>query len=398
MDTRITILQEQLEARKLESLRLKKEQKKLRLENLKAKEQNLLKQIESYDRKIEESKKSLMIEIESKNMQTTKSSKKLDIFSSSNHSNISIFQNITNYKNNYSSETHSSHSQASDRKMPADEKNPNAFQDTTNYDTPVKSQHEIVTKPKLKFIDNITINNNNKRRSLQSLEINQVHKSVPLLKEPTTVKVNNSKESLKNLTDTNSNILKYHSVDTLIHTSRNLGENSKVETHLNNLNEVGNSTEVFSYNYSVSNQKMSNTSDDPELSSEKNLINEILKNSLDDITHNYSTTSSSNYSSIQRQFSFDPNVNDNEVLDEHYSPDFTSDDNTSEVHKLSKFSKHDTNVIESSDEAQNNESSYEEERSEGDVMFEDKTFIEHHSDSSDSVSKKINLYVKCLRS
>lgn len=68
MELRIKTLQEQLEARKIESFLLKKEQKKLRLENLKAKEQDLLKQIELYDKKIEESKKSLMVDVEKKNI------------------------------------------------------------------------------------------------------------------------------------------------------------------------------------------------------------------------------------------------------------------------------------------------------------------------------------------
>lgn len=387
MDTRIATLQEQLEARKLESLRLKKEQKRLRLENLKAKEQDLLKQIESYDRKIEESKKSLMIEIESRNMQVTKSLKIIDTSSSSEY-NSSIFQKITNYKNICSSETHSPNSHESDIKMTTDKEkyiNYTAFHEPSNYDTPIKPQHEIVTKPKLKHIEYSTSNNINKQRILQSLETN--HDIVSSLKEPTSMEVNNTKESLKNLTNANSTTLKYQSEDALIDTSCNLSEKSKAETCLDNINDIGNSIEVFSYNYSVSNQEISNTSDDPELNSVKKNIYKKLKYSLDDITRSHSTLSSSNNSSIQRQFSVEPNVTDSNMLDEHYSPDFTSDENSSELHKLSEFSKHDANAIESLKEIQNNESSYEEERSEGDVMFEDKTFIEQNSDSSDSVSK-----------
>jgi len=96
MDARIITLQEQLEARKLESFRLKKEQKKLKLENLKAKEQDLLKQINLYDKKIEESRKSLMVEIKNKSIFKSKSSIKNH---SSSTNSSSILQNVINNEN-----------------------------------------------------------------------------------------------------------------------------------------------------------------------------------------------------------------------------------------------------------------------------------------------------------
>lgn len=402
MDTRIITLQEQLDAKKLESFRLKKEQKKIRLENLKAKEQDLLKQIQIYDKKIEESKKSLMVEIKRKSVNVSKSLITFD--SSSSNSSCSVHQNIINYDHT------SQHMNESDRITWTDGKKyfypietKEANDNVTSLDKPVNEvQQKNVNKSKenrnkyISYCDSVKIDSY--KLIEQSIETTPVCKIVQLHKE-TEKEINASNKTCEIETEVNihSKLPQQNTLD--IHKSNDHIPNLKEETHLCKKNEMkclhlG----IPLSNNSITNQTMSETSNNQEsyieIENEKSLI---LHGNI-----NCSNTSSSN-SDIQTK-SF-VNLNENDVcekqkkdinqynvnnykieLDDIYSPDFTSDEYTSEFQESCQLNKNDN--IELNDSEQSNETSYEEERSEGDIMFEDKTFIEQYSDDhSDFVSK-----------
>lgn len=311
----------------------------MRLENLKAKEQNLLKQIELYDKKIEESKKSLMVDIEKKNIQI-----KHD-FSSENSNYFypveikkSVDHNITLLE------------------KPMNEKN-------------------IVIKSKTNF------NKSTDDRSLENtndfnLETN-VCKVELLPKEVSARDAKTLKESVE-IIQTGINNIFLKSQPSNIHV-----ESSIKEIQPNKLNTI-----------------TPNISNYQESYLENNKNSEKLPISCSSIDNNYSDISSSSNSDYERKFFVDFNETDNvckknknntnslEVsnndieVDNDYSLDFTSVENTSECQKSYD------NIKELQDEEKNDESSsYEEERSEGDIMFEDKTFIEQFSDDGDEVSK-----------
>jgi len=400
---------------------LKVEQKKLKLENLKAKEQDLLKQINLYDKKIEESRKSLMVEIKKKNMIISKSSTKNDSSSSTN-SSYSVLHNIINDEND-----HSQHMYESDNITRTDGKQyfcPIATNKECNHskslDKPVnefkknnvyksKENHHMLTNN----FDSVNIDSYNFiEQSIQSLETSiPVSEDIQLHDKHTAEEVNALQNSHDNDTQEN-NLFKSLSQKTLgIHTPINdLKGNLKEETHSCEVNETvdnGRNLDISLCEYSIPNKIMSEMSNNHDLYLEIDNKKSLIIN--DNI--NCSNTSSSDSSALQRNFIVNLNEYDIDecemqknsviqfeepnyktILDDTYSPDFTSDESTSEFQGSYEFNKND-NIIESNDSEQSNETSYEEERSEGEIIFEDKTFIEQYSDDhSDFVSKILKLY------
>lgn len=403
LDTRIITLQEQLEAKKLESFKLKKEQKKLRLENLKAKEQDLLKQINLYDKKIEESKKSLMVEIKKKNMHESKTS--IKTHSSSTDSSCSVLQNIINYENNHNQQI--------------DESDKITWTDGKKYFYPIETgiscNHSIsLDKPvnelqkknvnKLKENHNMYTNNfdsvnidNYKltEQSFQTLESIPVNGDELLHEKHTAKEVNASKKPHRIETEVS---IKFQPQNTLnIQTSNYSKENSKEEKHAREVNKTIDNRinlDIPLCKYSFPNQIISETSNNQEsclkTGNKKSLI-------VHDNINCSNTTSPSDKSASEKNLLMNLNKNDVDVcekqenninqfevpnykigLDDIYSSDFTSDDYTSDFQGSYQFNKNDD--IELNDSEQSNETSYEEERSEGETLFEDKTFIEQYSD------------------
>lgn len=85
------------------------------------------------------------------------------------------------------------------------------------------------------------------------------------------------------------------------------------------------------------------------------------------------------------------NILNNKIRVNNDSSDFTSDESISEFLESPQFNKYNSNIMELLNMEQNNESSYEEERSEGDVVIEDKIYVKQYSDS-DLVRKIIILF------
>ncbi|XP_050538333.1 putative uncharacterized protein DDB_G0282133 isoform X2 [Daktulosphaira vitifoliae] len=90
LTVRINSLVKQLNDKISESKMLKKEGKKIKLENLKAKEQELLKYIDFYDKKIEKIKEKFDVEAEKKNTNIT-------VYPSDSNTSISLTQLISNF-------------------------------------------------------------------------------------------------------------------------------------------------------------------------------------------------------------------------------------------------------------------------------------------------------------
>eukprot|EP00102_Acyrthosiphon_pisum_P010643 XP_008179023.1 PREDICTED: centrosome-associated protein 350 [Acyrthosiphon pisum] len=419
LDTRIISLQEQLEARKLESFRLKKEQKKLKLENLKAKEQELLKQINLYDKKIEESRKSLMIEIKKKNMHVPKSSMKNDSSSSTN-SSCSVLQNIINYEND-----HSQHMYNSDKITRTDGKK-YFYPITTNEECdhsislnkPVnelqkknvyksKENHDMHTNS-FDLVNNID-SYNCIEQSFQSLKTIPVCEGVQLNEKHTAKEVNASNKSHEIENEVNIFFESQPQKTLDIHTSNDLKVHLKEETHSCEINEtIDNSLnlDISLCKYSNPNKIMSETSINQELCLETDNKNSLIIHN--NINSSNTSSISSDSGSIQRNLIVNLNENDTDVcemkknsirqfeepnykirLEDVYSLDFTSDEYTSEFQGSYQFNKND-NIIESNDSEQSNETSYEEDRSEGEILFEDKTFIEQYSDDHGDFVQKEN--------
>ncbi|KAL4132206.1 hypothetical protein QTP88_009408 [Uroleucon formosanum] len=417
LDTRIISLQEQLEARKLESFRLKKEQKKLKLENLKAKEQDLLKQINLYDKKIEESRKSLMIEIKKKNMHVPKSSIKNDSSSSTN-SSCSVLQNIINYEND-----HSQHMYKSDKITRTDGKKyfyPVTTDDECDHSISLnKPLNELQKKNAYKSKENHDMHTNNFdsvnidgynciEQSFQSLETIPVFESVQLHEKHIAKEVNALNKSYEIENEVNIHFESQPQKTLNINTSNDLKVNLKEETHSCEVNKTIDNDinlDISSCKYSIPNKIISETSNNQELylgtDNKKSLI---IHNNI----NSSNTSSISSDSAIQRNLTVNLNGNDSDVcemqknsisqfeepndkmeLDDIYSPDFTSDEYTSEFQGPIQFNKNDS-IIESNDSERSNETSYEEERSEGEIIFEDKTFIEQYSDDRGDFVQKEN--------
>jgi len=133
---------------------LKKEQTKLKLDNLKAIEHNILKQIDLYDKNIEESKKSLIVETERKNvLQAKQCSLKFDL--PSKYFN----KKIKNNENDQTLEVSSRHLYASHRQMRTDR---------YKYSYPVapeKSNNHVVTSEDKQNFNKCKINCNSVQNS-----------------------------------------------------------------------------------------------------------------------------------------------------------------------------------------------------------------------------------------
>lgn len=270
-----------------------------------------------------------------------------------------------------------------------------------------KLQQTVVIKPKQnvhRFENNCdSIQTDHCKPRNQSIETNQDYGVLILHKESTEREVEILKESSEIDSKVNSILLKPDLVETLIYTSNDKEENLKKKSHLKEINVIAvKNLEKPLCNNCISNQEMSNTFNNQGFSFGDKISIENLT-----FSNRHIITNSSNSSDIQKKLFFGSNKegnimceeNENDVdqlktlnneigVDDNYSTDFISDDNSSKFQESYQFNKSEDNTIEFLDEEQSNESSYEEERSEGDVMFEDKICIEHYSnDESNFVSK-----------
>jgi len=372
-----------------------------------------------YDKKIEESRKSLMVEIKKKNIHVSKSSIKNDSSSSTN-SSCSVLQNIINYGNDHSQQIYKS-----DKMTRTDEKKyvyPVTTDEECDHSISLnKPLNELQKKNVYKLKENYDMNSNNFdsvnidsynciEQSFQSLETIPVCESVHSHEKHTANEVNASNKSHE--IENEKNILfESQPQKTLdVHISNDLKVNLKEETHSCELNKTIDNDinlDISSCKYSISNKIMSETSNNQELYLETDNKKSLI---IHDNINSSNTSSISSDSDIQKNSTVSLNENDSDVcelqknsisqfeepndkmeLDDIYSPDFTSDEYTSEFQGSYQFNKN-YSIIESNDSEQSNETSYEEERSEGEIIFEDKTFIEQYSDDrGDFVSKVIKL-------
>jgi hypothetical protein len=359
-----------------------------------------LKQIELYDNKIEKSKKNLLAEVEKKNIQLTKSSMKHD--SSSKQSKFSIFEKV-NYDYDRATEKHGQNLPMSDKITWTDGKEffyPKITNQTSNNELKtLKSAYELPQQNAFTPIKHLSLFSNNsnsiivdysklRKQLFQYLETNKVCETVPLQNDSTILEVNSFKES--QYIQSNS-----QSVEISSHPTKNHEVNLQEDNFSCNINDVHINPEGRLCEYSIPHVEMLNkkNNQDSHIENNTNVLN--ITTSCSSI-NNDSSTSSSTSSNIQRT----PNENDNNLFEEKednvsrynilnietddYSTDFTSDENTPEFLRLNEINKH--NSIIESQMTEENESSYEEERSEGDIMFEDKTFIEKYSGCSDVVN------------
>lgn len=374
----------------------------MKLANLKAKEQDLLRQINLYDKEIEESRKSLMVEVEKKknerkSIQVNSSSLELD--SSSKSSSSSVVKNIINYE--------SDDSLLKERCQFLNVSDKITCVDGKKYFCPITELNNE-DKPPYKLKKTAIKSKQNHRRftnNFDSVKIdnykltNEVCEVLPSYKKPIEIEVNTLKESHEIQTEVSNILIKSPSMDTLVHT-------------LNDVEDLIEKTLSNKKNEDIQDQEILKTVYNQELYLENNTNTENLTILYPNTNHNHSNTSSSNKSNIQRNLFIDFNENGNSLcvnkenrmnefetlsieigVDDDYSPDFISDDNISMVQGSYDVNINDDNIIiEFHDREQNNESSYEEERSEGEVMFEEKTFIEQYSVDSDLVSKTKNIF------
>lgn len=399
MVERISILQEQLEARKLESSKLRKKQKRFQLENLKAKEQGLLKQIEFYDKQIEESKKCLMTDVEKKSSRTSKCSTN-QMFPSTQTAN-SNFQNTINTESHCLSVDCSSKSHAVDkmRLIKNDDKSFSPITTINLNNHNISSQDEIVRKLKQKVVDelkeNLIINFTNHSIT----ENNYDGEIIPLHEESIVIEIDNLKKSQENSSIPQFVSQKSQLTERLAPSLLNHEDISKQDypTKINKVVDLD--SELSSHKRANHNPFILDISDNQT-------VNHCVENSTtcyENLKDNHPKTSMPDHSNSQRKCFVKindnvcsktmNNVNQLEILNNEiktdsidgYSPDFTSDENTSEFQEPHKCLKNDKAIGLHYDD-QSNESSYEEDRSEGEVVFEEKTFIERYSDDNDLVS------------
>lgn len=361
-----------------------------------------------------------MVEIKKKNMHVPKSSIKNDSSSSTN-SSCSVLQNIINYENDQSQ-----HIYKSDKITRTDRKKylyPVTTDDECDHSISLnKPLNELQKKNAYKSKENHDMHTNNFdsvnidgcnciEQSLQSLETIPVCESVQLHEKHTAKEVNASNKSHEIENEVNILFESQPQKTLNINTSNYLKVNLKEETHSCEVNKTIDNDinlDIFSCNYSIPNKIMSETSNNQELYLETDNKKSLI---IHNNNNSSNTSSISSNSAIQRNLTVNLNENDSDVcemqknsisqfeepndkmeLDDIYSPDFTSDEYTSEFQGSFKFNKNDS-IIESNDSERSNETSYEEERSEGEIIFEDKTFIEQCSDDrGDLVSRVIKLY------
>lgn len=403
MDIQIKNLHERLEAQKLESSKLKKKQKKLKLENLKIKEQELLKQIEYYDKQIEELKRSLLVEIERKSIQVMKNYSIKH--NSSKNSTTSDIQNIICYENNYNeSEQNSQNSHVSNNKIIHNKNKkkyvcPVTTNHSINFNVPqdkliCELQQNVIVQLKENFKNYININSEEidicklANESFQSSETNQVCDILLLHQEPTVIKRDTLKHFNNNQTEINVVSLNVQPADILTHASSN-NENRSVSNLETNKVVILN---------------LKHLQDKPNTDYDNQEKNSIIKSLITckNINYNNSDSNLSISSHLQKIPVIDSTKNINDIcvkkdnntiqceisnnetkiesMDD-YSPDFTSDENSSE------FQENTNSVINIHDNDKNSESSYEEDRSEEEIMFENKTFIKSYLNNNNTVSK-----------
>lgn len=404
MDIQIKKLQERLEAQKLESSKLKKKQKKLKLENLKIKEQELLKQIELYDKQIEELKKSLLVEIERKSVQVVKNYS-LKHNSSSKNATTSNVQNIICYENNYNKSGQNSHNSHASNKNKEKYMCPVTTNNSINCNMPqgkliCELQQNVIVELKENFKKYININSEENicklaNESFQSPGTNQVCEILFLHQEPTVIKRDTLKQFNNSQTEINIVSLNVQPVGTLTHASNN-NENRSVSNLETNKVVILNLKHL---------QDKPDTYDNQEK-------NSIIKSSITckNTNYNHSDSSLSSSSHLQKipVIDFTKNINDicvkkdNNIIQweisnnetkiesmDDYSSDFTSDENPSEFQNTNSM----VNVHEND---KNSESSYEEDRSEEEIMFENKTFIKSYLNNNNTVSEISYLFIKLM--
>jgi len=375
----------------------------LRLENLKAREHDLLKQIELYDKKIEASRKSLKVEIEKKSIQVKNYSIKHNLSSQYSCSSIN---NVINYENAHALKGNDQNLHSLDKITTTDEDKyvyPIVTKNFNICDKLICELKERISTKQNKYLNEYNKNCSLKKKDicnvesqlLQSLETNQSHKAVPLHKQPTIVEDNNLIHDIQ--TEVKNVPLKSQLVN--ISTLNDHGDNLKEETYSNKIRNVV----VLNLENPLPMQCISNQDvsiDLNYLEKNKRIEKSIISNeSINDDHSNFNTNvSSSNVSSCQKKRFVNVNENDMNICEnklevlnneievesmDDYSPDFTSE--SQESHKNNK------KMIDLLNEDQNIESSFEEDRSEGDVIFEDRTFIEQYSSDNDTVSKNNNI-------
>jgi len=337
----------------------------LKLESLKAKEQDILKQIELYDKKIEESKKSLMVDIEKKSNQVKQYSIKHGLFSKNFPTCSTQTQNIEN-----------DHSQ-------------NVLNKITSTNFCVPQDKQLIQLKSTELKENFSGSTNDdceseklidcksKNHPVQFSETDQTHRVVPLHKEEIVTK--------------NCILKEYNKIQTEVDIAP-FSFQQKGLTHKSNNDK--NSLKNKSCSRTIN--KVSNTSDLPE----KISSTEKITTSFESMNNNHSNTNLSKNNMFQKVLidshqhlddgvsQLKVSINETEIGSvDAYSLDFMSDDNSSESQGSYEFLRINNNMIDEHNSDQNNESSYEEDRSEGDVMFEDKTFIEQYSSDHEPVSK-----------
>lgn len=405
---RKTALQGQLEIQKLEFFELKREHIKLRLESLKEKEHDLLKQIELYDKEVEESRKISKIGIDKKKNQVKKSSFKHD-FSTVNISD-SIAQDIIKNENNHTLEGGNTSSYLSSKipqldankySLTATKKSNNESDDKLMYEVVLQKTSEENPRRSIKYENNncnlIHFDGKYKNQLFQFLEKNPVQKFTLSKRNSTTVKGTSLRETHEIQSDVNNNTLN----------DLENSFNEKISNkYLGNINGVGDiNLEVSSCENTIHNQKILNTLD-KKLHFENFSDFENSTTSRDTTYFNVSNISTSNSRDTQKQLPIDFNENislnkkrknyvgqlnilkyNESDFDDNYSSDLKSDENSPEFQISYKFNKFDDNKLELDNTELVNESSYEEERNGGDVMYEVQTFIGHYLDEK-GVSKK----------
>lgn len=377
------------------------------MENLKAKEQDLLKQIELYDKKIEESRKSLIIELEKKSTLVKKSSLKYD------YSSKNSLQSLINSENNHTLGKNCKHLQLSDKINWVDSKeyvNTVAIKRSNNCDQPI---NESLQQSSLKFKENINSCTNSiinpcnsaiaDSQLFENSKVNQVTEVEQLQKKTTFPRIINVKETCEVQTEVNNTILRSVFVETPVIMLSNPEKHFKKENITEKKAEVDDADIENACKYTQNQVIQTSANYKEELFLIKNkktekspIFHNILNSSYSSSSSSYSVLNEndSNIYDNKENTVNKLNVLNNEIqLDDDYSPDFTSDENTSEFKKSYEFNQHNVNKVELYDREESNESSYEEDRSEGYVIYEDKSFIEKDSNDCDEVNICIkNIY------
>ncbi|XP_050434945.1 uncharacterized protein LOC126842108 isoform X1 [Adelges cooleyi] len=364
---RIKTLKKTLEDKKLESNRLKKEQKKLKRESLKVIERELLREIEAYNKQIEDSKKKIVVEVERNNIEVIKC---LSVCSASpDHSVLQrVLHNESKKSSNHScsdevvcpevSEPFTKEPLLSNQQVCEAPNHVSAHSDE-NLDTYASSLESDCV-----LIKSVNQLSSQTPSSIQ-LEIQQqlllknnfandkflgVKNENPLTAECSTQTVEKIKDNIEQIDnfepplDLNAKVL---IVDDLL-------VNRTEDSNCNNT--VGAQRQLFNKQLTSNEIGVENKIETSYLSEVGDYGSKVIDEDLECLELSKNDT----------------------TIDESYSSDFTSDSSTSDI----PLPEEPSNRNDKSTCVSDKESSYEEDRSEGDIIFEDKTFIEQHFDES----------------